>query len=1247
MQSTVSSGPLWPPTTDAGHIRSRAPPQPPPQAVENARSPAAMRGERSRTRGSTPRPDPVDLRALSPLAGRWRTRLPGRLVSDLVEGRLLSVPHSGQRQASSAVMEREIWWAHRGPWFPARGGLEKVSKVEGRGTFAELLRRQRLAAGLTQEALADRAGLSVRGIADLERGARRYPHFHTLRSLAQALELDPDDRVALLAAGQRPAPPDPAAEVALAERRCQGCGRENTLDAGFCVECGQALAVPCPACGARGRPSDRFCHACGASRTARLSDPGEAPNSSRGADAVVRRERAAGEGEHKQATVLYCQLADGAALARSLGTDGMLAFLDSFFELAEAEVRRFGGTISSFLSDGLVALFGVPVAHEDHARRGVLAALGLQRRLAAAREAEDAGASASAELVRMALNTGLVAVSQIGSGPERRLSAVGETTTIAGLLQQQAGPGAIFVGPATARMVTGYVRLGDLGSLQLPGAGGSVHAFRVTGTGPRRSPIEGLGARPLSRFVGREPEMRALHDVLEQVAVVPELSAQPKLAEFLGRERALAALQGPLAKVEAGHGQVIGIVGEPGIGKSRLLYEFRRTLADRPITYLEGRCLSFGGSVPYLPIMDVVRANCGIAETDRPEAVIQKVRFGLQEVGLDADRHAPFVLHLLGPSEGVAVLAQLSAEAVKSRMFETLRTWSLHGSHRRPLIIAIEDLHWVDRSSEEYLASLAESLAGAPILLVCTWRPGYRPPWAEHSYVTQLGLRPLGPRDSLDLVSSVLGQDEVPGELARVIMERGEGNPFFLEELARAVADRGAAESASFVPDTIQDVLMARIDRLDETPRQLLQTASVVGREVPLRLLAALWPQPAELPEQLRTLQNLEFLYEQAGREPGFVFKHALTQDVAYATLLESRRRALHAAAGQALENLHAGGLEEVYDRLAYHYARTDDAAKAVRYLTSFAGRAAGMHAHADAAHALEDALGHVARLSGGEKDQQLVATAARLAASYYFLGRFRDTVELLKGQRARMEQLGDETLAGRFFFELAHAHSHLGDYQQAVAYAKRAIEAAQRAGDPSTLGKAHYVLCKESMWVARFSAGLEHGRRAVSHLEGTGERWWLGQSLCWQGINLYFMGDLNTALECAVGGFAIGEELSDHRLQSYAAWNRAWFLATRGDGPDAVTWGHRSIELSPDPLNNAFSLGWTGYAYLENGDSGHALSLLERSIALLAGRWLVQGLAREGLPARQRPSAGPNGGRRRPALEHPHRLLLGGRPGP
>jgi len=896
----------------------------------------------------------------------------------------------------------------------------------------------------------------------------------------------------------------------------------------------------------------------------------------------------------------------------------MLSFLDSFFEQAVAEVRRFEGTISSFLNDGFVALFGVPVAHEDHARRGVLAALGLQRALG----------ERSRGMLRIGLNTGLVAVAQIGTGADRRVSAVGETTTVAGLLQQQAEPGAIVIGPTTARLVTGYVRLVELGRVPLPGIDGLVEAFRVTGVGPRRSPIEGLGARPLSRFVGRDLEMNTLHDVLDQVAVSPELSARRTLSEFIGRDDALAALRGPLAKMEAGHGQVVGVVGEPGIGKSRLVYEFRRSLGDRQVSYLEGRCLSYGGSVPYLPILDVVRANCGIVEGDAPDVVAEKVRFGLQEVGLDADGHAPYVLHLLGVAEEAPALEQLSAETIKARMFETLRAWSLHGSRRRPLIIAIEDLHWIDRSSEEYLTSLAESVAGAPVLLLCTWRPGYRPPWSEHSYVTQLALRRLGPRDSLSVVRSVLGADQVPEALARVVMERGEGNPFFLEELARAALQRGEGADDRSVPDTIQGVLMARIDRLPDMPRRVLQTASVLGRGFPLRLLEAVWPEPATLAEQLQELQSLEFVYEQAGPEHGFMFKHALTQDVAYEMLLEGRRRALHAATGRALESLYAERLEEVCDRLAHHYSKTDEAPKAIEYLTLFAERAARMHAHSDAARALEEAFEHVVRLPAGERDRRTVELALRLGGSYYFLGRFADTVELLERNRSRMEQLDDQRLAGRFFFELAHAHSHLGDYRQAVACCKRAISHAERAADSETCGKAHYVLCKESMWASRFAEGLEHGRRAVRYLESTGERWWLGQSLCWQGINRYFMGQLDEALECAAGGFAIGEQLGDHRLQSYAAWNRAWFSATRGDGQEAIDWGHRSIELSPDPLNNAFSLGWTGYAYLEHGDAERAIALLGQSIELLAGMrysrlvgwfkgWIAEAYLLAGDPAR------------------------------
>jgi class 3 adenylate cyclase/tetratricopeptide (TPR) repeat protein/transcriptional regulator with XRE-family HTH domain len=1079
-----------------------------------------------------------------------------------------------------------------------------------RGRFGTLLREHRIAVGLTQEALADRAGLSVRGIADLERGVRRYPHFHTLRSLVEALELDPAKRVALVAAGQRqPRGDEPAAsaEAAATEApswRCARCERENSAQARFCVECGQPADWSCPACGATGHPADRFCHACGASREPAPAFANQAPSAEAATEVRDQRPIRA-EGEQKQATVLFCQLANAAALSEALGREAMLRFMDSFFETAVAQIRRFEGTVTSFLTDGLVAAFGVPVAHEDHARRGVLAALELQQSVSGRGPVAGTAIGERCDArprLRMALNTGLVAVGEVGLGSERRVTVVGETTTVAGLLQQNADPGTIVIGPATAKMVRGYVRLAELDPVSLLGLEGPVDAFRVTGRGPRRSPIEGLGARPLSRFVGRDLEMSTLRDVLDQIAVAPELSARQTLGQFVGREDELAALAGPLAKVEAGHGQVVGVVGEPGIGKSRLLYEFRRSLGKTPLSYLEGRCLSYGGSIPYLPIIDVVRANCGITESDPPATAVDKIRVGLQEVGLDPAAHSPYVLHLLGLTEHAPELRHLSPEAIKARIFETLRAWTLHGGWRRPLIIAIEDLHWIDGSSEEYLASLANGLAGSRVLLLCTWRPGYRPPWSEQSYVTQIALRRLSARDSLSVVQSVLGSDEVPEALARAILQRGEGNPFFLEELAHAARERAQPGGETHVPETIQGVLMARMDRLPEGPRHVLQTASVIGREVPLRLLRAIVAEPGSLSEHVSELQRLEFIYEQVGREPGFMFKHALTQDVAYETLLEGRRRALHAAAGRAIEALYADRLEEVYDRLAHHYSRTDEAVKAVEYLSRFARRAAAMHAHSDAASALEEALEHVPKVERDQQERQEAELVVRLAASYYFLGRFRETVQLLTSHAKALERVADSQLAGRFSFELAHAHSHLGNYHDAVSYCERAIALAQAAGDNETCGKAHYVLCKESMWVSRFADGLDHGRRAVEYLQRTGERWWLGQSLCWQGINRYFMGQLDEALECASRGFAIGEELSDHRLQSYASWNRAWFAATRGMGQEAIDWGHRSIELSPDPLNNAFSLGWTGYAYLEHGEAERAAQLLTRSIELLEG---------------------------------------------
>jgi hypothetical protein len=395
----------------------------------------------------------------------------------------------------------------------------------------------------------------------------------------------------------------------------------------------------------------------------------------------------------------------------------------------------------------------------------------------------------------------------------------------------------------------------------------------------------------------------------------------------VGRERELATLGDALAQVAAGHGQAVGVVGEPGAGKSRLALELRRTLADRGITLLEGRCLSYGGAIPYVPVLDLVRAACAIGDTDTPEQVTERVDAALAALSLGARDRAGYLLHLLGIKDPENRLAALSAEQIMAQTFDTLRELLLAMGRRGPVVILVEDLHWVDRTSEAFLASLVERLSGAAILLLATYRPGYRPPWLDRSYATQIALRPLGPQESLALVSGLLPEVAGADPIARLILDKAEGNPFFLEELARVVGDLRPGSGGLEVPDTVHGVLTARIDRLAEVPKRLVQTGSVLGREFSLRLLQAVEDEgPArDLGPALAELARLEFLYERTeGGEPVYVFKHALTQDVARATLVAPRRRALHRRAAEALEAMYPERRRELAPLLAYHYEEAE-----------------------------------------------------------------------------------------------------------------------------------------------------------------------------------------------------------------------------------------------------------------------------------------------------------------------------------
>lgn len=869
------------------------------------------------------------------------------------------------------------------------------------------------------------------------------------------------------------------------------------------------------------------------------------------------------EGERRRVTVLHCAIADAAGVAERLGSAAMRELARRLLDLAAGEVDRQDGAIVQRSAAGFAAAFGVRVVNEDDARRAVVVAQALRLRLT---QLDVAAAPGTHEVeLQVGIATGPLVVSRVSGDGRVEYEAVGDAIHRADALRQLAEPGAILIDAATRRAIERYARVEPLPST----AGLSV--YRVLNLSRAPAAIS-RSERPLASFVGRDREMAMLHDLL-----APPL---------------------------AGRGQVVSIVGEPGMGKSRLVYEFTRVPAghrDGPLP-LEGRCLSFGSTVPYLPVADLVRAYCGAADADVPATIRRAADRALRPLELPDEDHR-WLLRLLGADGDADGLGTLSPEAVKARTFDALRRLFLGAAARRPLVLVVEDVHWIDRTSEEFLASLVERLAGARVLLVTTHRPGYRAPWMTRSYATQITLGPLSAAASARLVESVVREQAIAPVMSDAILRRGEGNPFFLEELARSAVEQASSEDA--IPATVHGVIMARVDRLSEASRRLLQTASVVGREVSLRVLRRLCGDIGALDGQLGELCRLEFFYERPGGEdPLYVFKHALTQDVAYDSLLARRRRELHLEVARAFEALHTDRLDDIAATLAHHYVRTELIDEAVTWLVRAADRAARVYANAEVILHLDLAARRLQRLPEGPgRDRRMLDVALRHAHSLYFLGRFRESVDVLRPHAARLGRLGDAALSAAFAFWLAHMYSRLGDQRGAAASAQHAIESASAVEDRATLGKAHGLLALEGHWAGRPKEGIAHGAKAIRLLKPLkDQQWWLGMAHFYVAVNHLLAGDFGRALAEAARADAVGRGIGDPRLQTYAGYTTGWIEACRGDHDRAIVACERSLQQAPDRVSRTYAALFLGYALVEQGDCDRANALLGPVAAELEG---------------------------------------------
>ena len=688
----------------------------------------------------------------------------------------------------------------------------------------------------------------------------------------------------------------------------------------------------CPVCQQAQTPEAQFCSSCGQPLTPVLAP---LPASSRAA--LSPASTSAMTQAYKNVTVLCCALTDAPARAAELGAEVMHALMHTLLAHAQHVVQRYAGTITHWSGEGFTALFGAPVAHEDHAWRAVLAARALQEHVQ--QPITPAGQSASLTLsVTMGLHTGAVIVGRLTHAPHHLYTAAGPTTHLASRLQHLAKPGTLLMSETTYQLVQDGVQVDTWGTLDETALWAPCTVYTMQRATQYRVEERGRRGQQCSRFVGRERELALLHE--------------------------------RLAQVRGGQGQVVSIVGEPGIGKSRLFYEFSRQLRDQSVTYCVGRCLSYGTAMPYVPVINLLREVCGINDTDPPAVMTAKLHHCLQTVDMGPGEWAPYLQQLLGLPVAPERLATLSPEAIKRWTFAAVRHVLLARSQQQPLILTLEDAHWIDQTSEDFCATLVESLAGAPVLLLVTYRPGYRPPWLDKSYVTQLALRPLSANESQQLVASLMPHQAVSAPVLSALLTKAEGNPFFLEELAQTMRTHGNmlvhgdATAPLPLPDVIQGVLMARMDRLPEAARRLLQMASILGRTISVKLLGALWEGPGEVEDHLATLQRLEFLYEQVGaHELRYTFKHALTQEVAYASMLRTHRQALHTTIGQTLEAMYAGHLEDALEQLAYHFGRSTDAPRAINYLCQYGAKTARSFAHVEAVTAYQQALDHVEHL--------------------------------------------------------------------------------------------------------------------------------------------------------------------------------------------------------------------------------------------------------------------------------------------
>lgn len=862
--------------------------------------------------------------------------------------------------------------------------------------------------------------------------------------------------------------------------------------------------------------------------------PVDSPDAGNAADdpetAQVRR-----DAERRQLTVMFCDLAGSTALSEQMDPEDLRVLLQDFQKACRAVVERYDGHVAQYLGDGLMVYFGWPRAHDDDAERAIRTGLDIL----AAVGSVDAPKPLQ---VRVGIASGPVVVGETGAGDASvPKMAVGETPNLAARTQALAEPDQVVVAASTHRLAGAGFAYEDLGEQVLKGIVDPVRCWRVAG---------------VSRTKGGE--------------AVPAVEG---ITPFVGREGEISSLEDRLSDVEAGHGQVVVLTGDPGVGKSRLLAEFRSRLSGRA-TWVEGRCISFGQSMAFHPLVDLLRRNFGVDEEDEADLVRGKVVEGMTKLSKDLAKGAVYIQYMLGVAPDGDRVHQMDPQVRRAETFETLRRLLLVAAERKPQVLVFEDLHWSDTATTEFLGYILDSVPASRVLVLATLRSGYTSPFDDRSYVTRIALHNLPPKDSTRIAQAVLAADDLPQELQSLIHRKAEGNPFFVEELVKSLRETNAIRQEGdkwvpgrpleqiMVPDTVQGVLMSRIDRLEDDARRTLQLAAVIGREFTQRLLDRIADLRQSSSAPLQELQAIELIYQKAlYPELAFMFKHALAQDVAYGSLLVQRRRELHLRVAQAIEELYGDRLDEHYAMIAHHFAAAEDWSKAVDYFDKAAD-------HATAAFAVHEAIALT--------DQALEALGHSGASDV-------------------------SARAGALHGKLAHLYALLSDFERAHAEHAKAAEIARDAGDLIGEGWVTATMGIISFFGHEFDRATAEGQRTVALGNEAKSDDLVAAGLCaeaWvetvrgqlDGVQSKFERCENIASPAA--GFFVGFAVSGVTLLSN------W----QGNYEFAVTKGAQAVSIAREAnqtLPLLFALFSLGLSQNAKGDHDQALETFSEGMAL------------------------------------------------